>query len=428
MLGVEDVYVLRRKVLVEGKSQREVAREMGLARDTVRRYLATPVPEPQKRKRSRPVLEQVRPRLEQLTEEWSERTTAKQRITGRRLHRALREEGYDVGVSLVLEYLREWRRKRAEVYVPLVHRPGDEAQVDFFEVVVELAGVRSKAWLFLMRLMHSGRDFVRLYERQDQLSFLDGHVRAFAHVGGVPQRTVYDNLSAAVRRVQFPRRALTDRFQALVSHYCVEPCFARPGEGHDKGGVESRGRGVRLQVLTPIPRGDSLQDLSEEMQGEVDRLASQQVWGALRRGGAAAALPAGGGVRGAALQLTAHAADVGAHRRLGDRRAVLIDEALPDPPRRVPLLARRAQVGDKPLPDDLHVRTELRRRSRRLLALRRQRRLQRLPYRAPVHVVAARQLAYGQPLLSPCPSDILEQLHPRHTPLLSLGEVSVARA
>ena len=278
MLGVEDVYALRRKVLVEGKSQREVAREMGLARDTVRRYLATPVPEPQKRKRSRPVLEQVRPRLEQLTEEWSERTTAKQRITGRRLHRALREEGYDVGVSLVLEYLREWRRKRAEVYVPLVHRPGDEAQVDFFEVVVELAGVRSKAWLFLMRLMHLGRDFVRLYERQDQLSFLDGHVRAFAHVGGVPQRTVYDNLSAAVRRVQFPRRALTDRFQALVSHYCVEPCFARPGEGHDKGGVESRGRGVRLQVLTPIPRGDSLQELSEEMQGEVDRLAPQQVW------------------------------------------------------------------------------------------------------------------------------------------------------
>ena len=66
MLGVEDVYALRRKVLVEGKSQRQVAREMGLARDTVRRYLATPLPEPRRRKRSRPVLEQVRPRLEQL--------------------------------------------------------------------------------------------------------------------------------------------------------------------------------------------------------------------------------------------------------------------------------------------------------------------------------------------------------------------------
>ena len=133
MLGVQDIYALRHKVLVEGKSQRQVAREMGLARDTVRRYLATPLPEPRKRKRSRPVLEQVRPRLEQLVEEWSERTTAEQRITGRRLQRALREEGYEVGLTLVLEYLREWRRTRAEVYVPLVHRPGESAQADFFE-------------------------------------------------------------------------------------------------------------------------------------------------------------------------------------------------------------------------------------------------------------------------------------------------------
>ena len=173
---------------------------------------------------------------------------------------------------------REWRRRRAEVYVPLVHRPGDEAQADFFEVTVELGGERRKAWKFLMRLMYSGRDFVRLYDRQDQVAFLDGHVRAFAHFGGVPARIVYDNLAAAVRRVQFPRRQLTERFEALVSHYLYEPCFARPGEGHDKGGVEGRGRGVRLQHLTPIPRGDSLAELSDWLQGEVDRHAAPRVW------------------------------------------------------------------------------------------------------------------------------------------------------
>ena len=37
-----------------------------------------------------------------------------------------------------------------------------------------------------MRLMYSGRDFAWIYERQDQISFLDGHVRAFAHFAGVP--------------------------------------------------------------------------------------------------------------------------------------------------------------------------------------------------------------------------------------------------
>ena len=319
MLGVQDIYALRHKVLVEGKSQRQVAREMGLARDTVRRYLATPLPQPRKRKRPRPVLEQVRPRLEQLLEEWSERTTAKQRITGRRLQRALREEGYEVGLTLVLEYLREWRRTRAEVYVPLVHRPGESAQADFFEVSVELSGERRKAWLFLMRLMHSGRDFVRLYERQDQLAFLDGHVRAFAHFGGVPRRTVYDNLAAAVRRVQFPRRALSERFAALASHYGVEPCFARPGEGHDKGGVESRGRGVRLQVLTPIPRGDSMHELSEWMQGEVDPPGAAAGLGALRQRAAGAAPPAGSDVRG-----TAAAAGLGQPQRAGARRGRLV--------------------------------------------------------------------------------------------------------
>ncbi|MDE2967344.1 MAG: IS21 family transposase [Chloroflexota bacterium] len=278
MLGVMDIYALRRKVLVEGQSQRMVAREMGLARDTVRRYLATPVPERQERQRASPVLDRVRPRLEQLLEEWSHRTTAKQRITGRRLHRQLREEGYEVGLTLVLAELREWRRRRAEVYVPLVHRPAESAQVDFFEVWVDLAGERRPVWLLVFRLMHSGRDYVRLYERQDQLAFLDGHVRALEHFGGVPRRMVYDNLSAAVRRVQFPRRQLTQRFAALASHYAFEPSFARPGEGHDKGGVEGRGRGVRWQVLTPLPRGDSLEQISAEMQAEVDRLAPEQVW------------------------------------------------------------------------------------------------------------------------------------------------------
>ncbi len=195
MLRVQDVHVLRHKVLVEGQSQRQVAREMGISRNTVRRYLTQAEPVRVEREpRRKLVLERVQPRLDALLEEWSGRTTAKQRLTATRLHRQLREEGYEVGVTLVRGYLREWRRRRAEVYVPLVHRPGDEAQVDFFEVTVEVGGERRKAWKFLMRLMYAGRDFVRLYDRQDQIAFLDGHVRAFAHFGGVPARIVYDNL------------------------------------------------------------------------------------------------------------------------------------------------------------------------------------------------------------------------------------------
>ena len=72
--------------------------------------------------------------------------------------------------------------------------------MDFFEVTVDEDGTRRKAWQFPMRLMYSGRDFAWLYDRCDQISFLDGHVRAFEHFGGVPRRCIYDNLSPAVAR------------------------------------------------------------------------------------------------------------------------------------------------------------------------------------------------------------------------------------
>jgi hypothetical protein len=174
-------------------------------------------------------------------------------------------------MTTVRDYLREKRRREAEMFVPLIHRPGEEAQVDFFEVTVEEDGEFRKAQKFVMRLMYSGRDFVRLYDRADQLSFLDAHIRAFAYLlGGVPNRVVYDNLSAAVKKIVGSERELTERFMALASHYLFEPCFARPGEGHDKGGVEARGKGIPLRHLTPIPRGKTLAEISEVLMGEVE--------------------------------------------------------------------------------------------------------------------------------------------------------------
>jgi transposase len=272
MLRMDQVHVIRHKVLLEGKSVRSVAKEMGVSRNTVAKYLKNPEPRrtvARKQKRA-PVMEMVAPRIVEILSEWTERTTHKQRITGTRVHRQLVEEGYEVGITTVRDYLREKQRKEAEVFIPLIHRPGDEAQVDFFEVRVEEDGQMKKAWKFVMRLMYSGRDFVRLYHRCDQLSFLDAHVRAFSYLGGVPRRVVYDNLTAAVKKVVGGERELTDRFTALVSHYLFEPCFARPGEGHDKGGVEARGKGIRLAHLTPIPRGETLADISKVLLREVE--------------------------------------------------------------------------------------------------------------------------------------------------------------
>jgi hypothetical protein len=114
-----------------------------------------------------------------------------------------------------------------------------------------------------------------LYEQCDQLAFLDGHVRAFAHVDGIPARCIYDNLSAAVTRRVGMAPQLTEKMRALASHYLFEPCFARPGEGHDKGGVEARGKGIRWQHLTPIPQGETLHAIAATLLADLDAAAAR---------------------------------------------------------------------------------------------------------------------------------------------------------
>jgi transposase len=277
MLKVDQVHVIRHKVLVDGRSQRRVAKEFGISRVTVRKYVegAAPVRR-ESQPRARPVWETVGPRINALLAASKEWTGGKQQLTATRLHELLIGEGHAVGASLVKAAVAEWKRQRREVFVPLTYRPGDLAEVDFFEVLIDVDGTRRKAWLFLMRLMYSGRDFAWIYERQDQVSFLDGHVRAFAHFSGVPARLAYDNLKVAVVRILVGgERTLTARFAALASHYLFEPCFCRPGEGHDKGGVESRGKAVRRQALTPIPSAPTLEAINQALLARMDaRLAT----------------------------------------------------------------------------------------------------------------------------------------------------------
>ena len=275
---MDQVHVVRHKVLVEGRTQRAVARELGLSRTTVGKYVdhAAPARTAAARPRPRPVWAKVGGRVQALLAESRQWTGGKQRLTPTRLHGLAVAEGHRVGVTVIRAAMAEWKRQRREVFVPLTYRPGDLAEVDFFEVLVDVNGTRRKAWLFLMRLMYSGRDFAWIYDRQDQISFLDGHVRAFAHFDGVPARVAYDNLRAAVVRILVGgARILTPRFTALASHYLLEACFCRPGEGHDKGGVEGRGKAVRQQALVPIPSGPTLGGINAALLAQMDaRLAT----------------------------------------------------------------------------------------------------------------------------------------------------------
>jgi len=270
---MEEVYVVRHRYLVDGVPIRQLAREMSISRNTIKRYLRGAEPGVGKPRgpEGRPVTDVVRPRAEAILADSKRWTEGKHRLTAARLHELLRGDGVEASYSLVKQIVREWKRRKQEVFVPLVYRAGDLAQVDFFEVLVDVAGERRKAYMFLMRLMHSKRDFAWLFPRQDQACFLEGHVRAFAHFGAVPHRLAYDNLKAAVAKMLAgSERELAPRFLALSTHYLFEASFARPRTGHDKGGVESRGKGIRWQELVPIPSGPDLATISAALLARLD--------------------------------------------------------------------------------------------------------------------------------------------------------------
>jgi transposase len=159
MLSMQTVHIVRHKVLVEGVSVQQVARELGLSRTTIYKYLEVSTPgrvEATPRRHS--VLEAISPRIDTLVAEWQLRTTAKQRLTAARIHRQLRTEGYAISDRSVRHYMRQKKWQSAEVFVPLCYRPGELAEVDFFDVVVEERGQQRHAWKFLMHLMYSGYD------------------------------------------------------------------------------------------------------------------------------------------------------------------------------------------------------------------------------------------------------------------------------
>ena len=247
-----DVYLrVRPAVMVDGMSMREAARVFGLHRDTVRKMLAYSVP-PGYRRQSpprKPKLEPYTGVIDRILED-DLRRPRKQRHTAKRIFERLRDEyGFDGGYTTVKDYVRENRRQTKEMFVPLSHAPG-HAQCDFGEALVVIGGVERKAHCFVIDLPHSDGCFVKAYPAETTEAFLDGHVSAFAYLGGVPQSILYDNTRLAVAKILGDgRRQRTRAFTELQSHYLFEDRFGCPGKGNDKGKVEGLVGYVRRNFL-----------------------------------------------------------------------------------------------------------------------------------------------------------------------------------
>ena len=274
MLDVNEKENIRRAVLVEEKSQRQVARETGHSRNTIRKMLADGTVPKYRRRRGRasPVLGPYKDLLDSWAAEDQEKPKKKRR-TAERMYTLLRDEyGYQGARSTIRAYVGKARRKaRHKVFVQLDYTPGEVAQVDFGEAEVIVAGERIVTQLFLMWLGYSSATFVKAYAGQTQEVFFDGMDSGFEFFGFVPQQLWFDNLKQAVAKVlEGSSRQEQQSFVSFRSHYLFAAQFCNVRAGWEKGGVEGRVGYSRRNWLIPVQEFASWEALNEYLRGRCE--------------------------------------------------------------------------------------------------------------------------------------------------------------
>jgi len=277
-----EVYArIRRAVQVDGMSIREAAREFGLSRKTIRKMLQFSLPPGYQRKKpvARPKLGPWLGIIDQILAD-DQSQPKKQRHTAKRIFDRLKaEHAYGGGYTIVKDYVRQARLTHKEVFVPLAHPPGD-AQADFGEALVVIAGVEQKAHFQCFDLPYSDDCFVIAFPAENSEAFLEGHNQAFAYFGGVPRTILYDNTRIAVKEIAGDgERKPTEAFTGLQSHYLFAAKFGRPGKGNDKGHVEGLVGYARRNFLVPVPRAASWEELNAHLLSECVKRRQRKLWG-----------------------------------------------------------------------------------------------------------------------------------------------------
>jgi transposase len=266
----------------QGLTVSEIARQSGLDRKTVRRYIERGLEPPTYGpRRPRPAL------LDPFTGYLRERVNAYPGLTGSRLLRELKERGYRGGYTAVTDFLRDVRPAAdAGFEVRFETAPGEQGQVDFaqFQVVfTDEPSMPRIVWLFSMVLGYSRLIWARFVMHQDLATVLRCHVAAFEAFGGAPRELLYDRMKTAVTGEGEPdgiiyNRALID----LARHYSFYPKACRPYRAKTKGKVERPFRYIREDFF--LARSfRNLADLNEQLRRWLDGVANPRVHATTRR-------------------------------------------------------------------------------------------------------------------------------------------------
>jgi len=268
MLIVETIGRMRREHLVKGKSIKEIARDLKISRNTVRKILRSGETSFSYEREVQP-----RPRLCRWKAELDRMltanagNTARERLTLIRLFEELLTLGYDGGYDAVRRYARSWSREHASqtaaAFVPLSFAPGEAYRFDWSHEIVVMSGVTVTVKVAHMRLCHSRMMYFRAYPRETQEMVFDAHERAFAFFKGACTRGIYDNMKTAVDTIFVDKdRQYNRRFLQMCSHHLVDPVACTPASGWEKGQVENQVGLVRERFFTPRLRVKTYDELN----------------------------------------------------------------------------------------------------------------------------------------------------------------------
>jgi transposase len=254
---------LRRKIRNEEVSLRQLERDTGIHRQTLRKIRDNS--HPPGYQRTRPIQKsKIGPYVNRIKAiiETDKEVHKKQRHTAKRIWEILQSEGFTGGYTIVKDAVRQIKKTSKEVFMPLSQRPG-EAQVDFGHAVVKFNGILKKVVFFVMSMVHSDAMFVMAFPRECTEAFLEAHVRAFDFFGCVPKRISYDNTRIAITKIlTHHKRKHTAEFKRLISHYLFEPHFCNVRRPNEKGIVEGSVKYSRLNFMVPVPQVNDYDELN----------------------------------------------------------------------------------------------------------------------------------------------------------------------
>jgi len=271
---MKDLYEMRG----QGYSIRGITRELGVSRNSVRKYLRSPgVPRAKQREPRGSKLDAYTGYIDRRLGEGLDNCVV--------LLRELQSLGYQGSYTILREHVRLRRpRREPRATMRFETEPGEQAQVDWGSFgYVGADGRKHRLWAFVMVLGWSRAIYVEFVRRADVASFMQCHVNAFEYFGGVPRRCLYDNAKVVVLgRDADGRPEWNQRMLDMSLRMGFELRVCQPYRAQTKGKVESGVKYVRGNLWPSIRFTDDA-DLNRQSLEWCDSVANRRMHGTTGR-------------------------------------------------------------------------------------------------------------------------------------------------